>query len=416
MNGLDIEKMRDEIKTIIAVVTARDPFLGSLLRRTWIYLAEDDKQVAWTDGIAIYVTPRLLEFKPAERVFVLMHEAMHIVLKHPSRAVGIVKEKGVEPFVVNVVADLKVHQYLEPPLSMRGRVVYADDDDVTLFGVVVSDWKSKSIEEIVDELTRNVNGGNIAGHQSYQVGKENEDLDYDGSMSKGKRDEGKALNTGDKEDLGESSVEERIARKLIEAYSFAKAIGRLPGYAEEVIKPLLGGKTDWRKWLRYYLNGFKKCRRTWGRANRKMPIYPGRIEYGLGDVVVMLDTSGSMSSHELAEILGEILSLASCSRIFVYQWDTRVTKVDVLKSRADIDCFTKGFKVRGRGGTLIKDALRRVIDKHRREIIIIASDWMIGDLNDSEVEEMLRRNSSRIIALTTNRVPPKYLKSIRVGE
>lgn len=82
------------------------PFLGFALQHYNIYLKEDIK-TACTDGINIYFGKDFLEnININDTIFVLLHELIHILLKHPEH--GFNKNK----YIYNIACDIVVNDTL----------------------------------------------------------------------------------------------------------------------------------------------------------------------------------------------------------------------------------------------------------------------------------------------------------------
>jgi len=110
--------------------------------------------------------------------------------------------------------------------------------------------------------------------------------------------------------------------------------------------------------------------------------------------------------------LGEVYTiLRETSEVVVVPWDATVYKPIVLRRPADV----KRVKLTGGGGTCILPALKLVDEKYGdADMVVILSDWEISDLNSGEVQELLRKHSKKIVAVTTYKMPPEFLRSIKI--
>src|SRR5690606_37892189 len=125
---------------------------------------------------------------------------------------------------------------------------------------------------------------------------------------------------------------------VAQAAHVAKQSGRLPGdlarMMEEVLTPVL----PWRDILRRFMTEKSNDDFSWRRGNRRF-IAPGlylptRESEGSGEIVAVIDTSGSVSQKELDEFGAEILSIveeARPAKLYVIYCDARVAHVDVFK-------------------------------------------------------------------------------------
>jgi len=458
----NIERIRQDVQNAIALVMTKNPFLGILLKKTWIYV-EDCDSTAYTDGLKIVLCydwftriGRDREWGPGPRsqVFVLLHELMHIVLKHSIRQKDYIERyrKFIPPILMNVVADAKVNQYvLELPmfkleLSKEIKPITPEWVEEKLG---IQRVKEKSLEEILDELAREFE---IQVSGDTEV--ENPPISPEGPVvivkpkkpskgrniqlptpiddtfgSKGEKEgkEGKkgnraTVNEGDEEDReaegkGQNEVEKRWSEKISETLISAKMAGILPAGWERLIDELLKPEVDWRRLLTALLKrGIgSKVRRTWSRPSRKLPdLYPGRETLKLSKVVVLMDTSGSIGEQELRRFVSEVYGIVKeRADVVVIPWDAQAYDPIVLRSARDISKLKVGLK--GGGGTCILPALKMVNSKFRDSaMIVIFSDWEIADIDEPETQQLLRKYANRVLAFTTYRQPPEFLRSFKI--
>jgi predicted metal-dependent peptidase len=153
-----LEKTRQELKSLIATLILQEPFFGILAKRTWIY-ADFNTETAYTDGLDIYINPEyFLSLTQNERRMILLHELMHIVLKHSLRKEEFLKRFGyiLDPYTLNILADAKCNQYLEKyreSLRPQNRGVWPEDVE-KIFGI--EKVREKSLEELIEELAKKI--------------------------------------------------------------------------------------------------------------------------------------------------------------------------------------------------------------------------------------------------------------------
>jgi predicted metal-dependent peptidase len=473
-----VEEVKQVVKNAITSIIAKNPFLGMLLTRTWIY-AEDCKDTAYTDGLKIVLCydwftkiGRDPVWGAKNQSFVILHELMHIVLKHSIRQKYYIEryKKFIPPIIMNIVADAKVNQYImELPLFQNlgrelGEVITPELVE-QIFGI--QNVRQKSFEEILDELTKNMkivaircrcegdfpspfpvpapDEGDIVieveedGNRNrknvkppkvrdvFREGKENEEKGKGEKIEKEEKEGGEGkdrvpVNEGDKEDKdaedkGEDELEKRWREKLSEVLISAKMAGILPAGWERLINELIKPEIDWRRLLLTVLTkGIgSKVKRTWSRPSRKLPfVYPGKETLKLNRVLVLIDTSGSIGEKELKKFVSEVYGiLKENAEVVVIPWDATAYDPIYLKSARDIDKLKTGL--RGGGGTCILPALKMVDSKFSNaDMIVIFSDWEIFDINNSDVQNLLKKYASRILAFTTYKQPPEFLRSFKI--
>lgn len=399
--------MKEVVKDLIATLTVKEPLLGLLAKRTWIYSDEGLEHVASTDGLRIYINPKLFSKLPdSVKLSVLAHEIMHIILKHVTRARYVRKLfPDLNIYDVNIVADAKANQYLledfaVPPYFITPKSL------ASAIRIPVDVVANSSFEEICEM---------IAKFRRRPLITPQKHLELDVAHERGCRScSYEVLNEGDAEDEGVSSgdeVEERVAKKYAEAFVVAKTVGRAPGWAERILREILKPKAPWQRLLRALLTkGMgKRVKRTWTRPSRKHPLYPGKEFLKMDKVVVLVDTSGSINGKELQQFITEVYSIVKdVAEVVVVPWDATVYEEQVIRRPDDV----KKIKVKGGGGTVIRPALELAHKKHPDSMIVILSDWHIADLNEPKTEELLKRNAGRIIAVTTSATPPEFLRNV----
>jgi predicted metal-dependent peptidase len=463
---------KEEIKNLITGILLKDTLIGLLLKRTWIYADPNLPLPAGTDGLRIYINPRLFDrYDTEKKMTILAHEIMHIVQKHPVRQKQILQKlqkDGVEISrfqpLINIVADAKANQYLSENFVIPERMV-TPERITKLFHI--KNFERKSFEEVFDEIYKRLQNTSqlpkmpkvpadisVKGQGDSQGGQQDENKegnkgqsqrdqkqgeDKNGRQNKSENKEGngdqgngeqnqetndkkakktkglEVLNEGDKEDLESNDLEKRIEKKVVEVTTSLRLIGKEPGDAERLISEILKPKVDWRKLLSSAITkGLgRKVRRTWSRPSRKSPLFPGKDLLKNNEVVVLVDTSGSIQRNELQQFLGEIYAIAKdASKITVIPWDAKAYEPIAIKRYSDI----KSIKLRGGGGTRIAPALELFEKNYKNaNVLVIFSDWDIGDLFDVKVQRMLKAYANKIIAVTVADSPPSFLKSIKIS-
>lgn len=153
------------------------------------------------------------------------------------------------------------------------------------------------------------------------------------------------------------------------------------------ITELLEPQVDWREVLRDFIctTCAGKDYSTWARPNRRFigaGIYmPSGITEQIGELVVAIDTSGSIGAPQLAAFLSEVRSIATTvhpEKIRVMYWDTKVCREEVYLP-ADFDRITTSTKPAGGGGTNV-ECVPAYITEHtiRPQAVIVLTDGYLG--------------------------------------
>jgi predicted metal-dependent peptidase len=397
--------LRGEIKSIVASLTIKEPVIGIFLRRTWIYESKENQMPAWTDGIKVYVNPDMFMAIPQnERPTVLAHEALHIFEQHFPRAKAI----GAPQMIANIAADVKVNQHLYESGFRIPQNAVTSSFVSKVTGVSAYDIEKMSFEEIVKLLMKNCNGSGGCTGSDGSVMIDESKCDLKETDSKGE-----VLNEGDEEDGNAKTADEmerRARKKAVESVVVAKVAGKVPGWAERVVSELLKPKVDWRRALRAALERGvgRKVRKTWTKPSRKSECFPGKELMAMNSVVVAVDTSASISERELQQFLSEIYGICrEVATVTVIPWDARAYDPIRITRAGDVS----KIKLMGGGGTVFLPVIE-VLEKMKYDQLVILSDWEISDLREKEVEEFMRRNASRIVAVTTYMKPPEFLRNV----
>ena len=443
--------------TVSAMMMKNDLFVLAMIAKAARVVVAEDMPTEGTDGRTIYLSPRFLTLSPQEQIFVLAHEAMHVARLDPIRSANYKKMKiptytdadvlDVIGNLFNIIADAKINTALrEMGVQVPPDRPMCDRLD-KLFGIDVSenDCIQKSVEEILDDLLsskgfpfRGVTYENIdlmkpgssesesetrASSERKESGSDNTDTANRGCgngkseprNSEGSGDNKKSvivINEGD-EDLARASNEAELKRRVLSLLMTSVALknaGTIPGWAARLVDELTKPQIDWKKLLMGYLHIGSKVRRVLTRPNRKIDDLPGKELYGSSDVVVLIDTSGSITDTELRQFVSEVRAMTPASkRIVVIPFDATAYPEVVVKNKNDISKLILNLK--GGGGTMIGPALEVVEKKYRKaDRIVILSDWDIYDLSNPVVDRTLRKLADKIIAVTTHSEPPSYIK------
>lgn len=412
-----MEKVSDAIVKLLL----KEPFLGYMVKRIKIMIDENNDCFGYTDGRKIFLCSGLIEKNNINDIaFVLAHEILHLILRHNDRIRELRRRYG-QVMVLNVLADAIVNAKITNLQTSIDKIDCRRLGEILYDNRVVDICESKSLEELAEYVFKKSNHMKLANMMFWNdvIDREGDNGGgSDGGGDDGDKDDGEGGNRDGGEminrdnDMGvlqdgmEIDDDVQANNLLIETAILAKMAGVIPGWAERLIDELLKPKISWRNLLRQYLN-MGKIRRSWSRMNRKNPLIAGKMWIG-NKATILVDVSGSITDKELHDFISEVLALMRDAEIEVVFWDVGIRGIYRIRTKKDL----WKLKIMGGGGTKIKEALEYAIG--RSGMIIIMSDWNIFDLTD--VDDMLRKNRDRIIAVTTNMMPPKYLKAIKLRE
>ena len=166
----------------------------------------------------------------------------------------------------------------------------------------------------------------------------------------------------DWEGAEELSAEDQreLARELDEAIrQGALVAGKMGSGGDRDLHELLQPQVNWREVLRDFITS--TCAgndySTWRRPNRRYVsagmYMPSGISEQVGELVVAIDTSGSIRQRELSAFLTEVKEICDTVNpdgVRLVYWDTAVCR-DEKYSKEDLDTLVQSTKPAGGGGT-----------------------------------------------------------------
>ena len=188
-------------------------------------------------------------------------------------------------------------------------------------------------------------------------------------------------------DQDPEDTKEKIKSMVSEVYNNMneKDRGTMPGNLVEHIKNMLKKpEISWKQVLRKYIGAIPVPHRsTKTRLNRRQPErsdLSGQLPKRHIELVVAIDTSGSMSSSDISYVINEIFAIVKDydSKVTIIECDAEVGKVYTAKKAKDVQT-----KVTGRGGTSFVPVINHINDsgKYRHALMIYFTDGY----GDSEI-------------------------------
>lgn len=250
------------------------PFFASILLKRPLVLDNPQVPTMAVDARArIYVNTKFIEnLSPAQVMWGLCHECMHVMLMHFERTGGRNKRKAniaQDACINDILNDTNVGQPILNCVNTQGG------------NVQVPGAKDMTWEQVYDLLPDDPDGGDMG-----------EDI----------------LDWGDLTDAEREAVKGQIMREVAEAAQAARMRGKLPGALERLVDEMLYVKTPWYTILERWLTERAKADYSWAHPNRRHiagGLYLPSLESqsSMGHVAVIVDTSGS-TSGDLAAFNG----------------------------------------------------------------------------------------------------------------
>jgi predicted metal-dependent peptidase len=311
--------------------------------------------------------------------FILLHELSHWMFQHPIRAVqtGTKNSKNMSD-QKNMAMDLAVNSFLKRHSPFRLPQDAKTPDDFKLDWDRTYEWY---LYQLMKSQQKQQGGG---GQGSGQCdGRQQGQGGGKGNPSGDDQGKGQGQGKDDRHGAGgqhhwECSVSEAEAGELAcRMYQAAKMAGQDPGGAlGEIYK--VRAEIDWRT---EFLRAAQKAELseewtfTKRRMSKRFDTIPGLIHDYLGELYLIVDTSGSMGPKEIGACFDIVDKLFNMGYIIhIFEVDAKLQQEYLYEGVPP--------KVKGGGGTAFQSAFKHIIETYRQcEQIICLTDGYICDLD-----------------------------------
>lgn len=241
---------------------------------------------------------------------VLCHEVMHVALEHFNR--GKIQNKN--HFLFNIATDIVVNDMIEGDFTLPRGGLVPHNHEIDVGDVHIKEINKKTAEEIYYELFKKLK------KQHPNCFKDTEEYgafdthiygNDDGDSDEGK--DGKGDGKNNKAKKGYSTQKKNWKEILSEASTYAKMQGKLPAGMERYIGEILQSKLDWKSMLYKYIVNEIPFDYTYSKPHKRSQstgVYMPNILRESVDIIVAIDTSGSISDKELTEFKSEIVAIS----------------------------------------------------------------------------------------------------------
>jgi len=327
--------------------------------------------VAWAEKkYNLYINPEFFEtLSVNERIGVLIHEALHVMLKHNFRQ----GERDQRLF--NIAADIALNQLINAPAELpEGAMLpktFQFETGLTAEGYyeLLKEEQQKQEQEKQEQEENGEEWDGPSNGNPDLTGEE--EMSMDDHSGWGKVDD---------------SAEEELARATMEKMikdAIEKSRGNLPSNISELLDLWTKkAKISWKRVLKKILSSKKGLKTsTIKRRDRRQPyrkdLKGKKIFYDQPTVIVGIDVSGSMSDQEIFNGLSEIAEVCKVthSNLQVVQIDTDIKELE------EFDPKQKSWERKGCGGTDMSEMARFLTDKKiQYDCLIMISDMYIEDV------------------------------------
>ena len=332
----------------------------------------DDVPTACTNGRdEMYGRDFVDSLNDAELRFLVLHEVYHKLYKHLTTWHHLYAQDAqlanmACDYVINIkIADDNTDGWAVMPQHGCLDVKYRDWDSAAVF----------------NDLRVNGSPQEGQGGEGGTTGNNNTAVGGDGPQG---------FDSHDWEGAQELTPDEKreLARDVDEAIRQGALIaGKLGSGGDRDLEDLLAPQIDWREVLREFIQ--TTCAgsdySTWQRPNRRYVssgyYMPSGISEQVGELVIAVDTSGSIGQVELTAFMSEIKSICDTvhpDHIRLLYWDTRVCQ-DEKYSMHELDDLVSTTKPKGGGGTNV-ECVTDYLTEHgvKPQAAIVLTDGYLG--------------------------------------
>ena len=315
----------------VSLVT-QHPFFASILMKRGIVYDNTIPTAAVDQRGIIYANPDFVNSLSVDQaVFLLAHEVGHVIGQHAARRGARQAAKwniAGDAWINDMLKESRIGQFIEGGVDMPGS-------------------KDKTVDQIYNELPDNDGGGSGgAGSGNGGIG---DDL----------IERGAALTN---EEADQLDAELRV--EIAQAAQAAKAQGKLPSAIAKIVAEMIDPGTPWYEILERYMVSFVSADYSWARPNRRFApdhYLPSTGKTAkMGELVIQVDVSGSISKRELDYYNGHmarIIEQCQPERVHVLYVDTAVCKHQVFEADEEVRLeFYSG------GGTDMEQGFRYLED------------------------------------------------------
>jgi len=301
-------------------------------------------------GVQLSINPGFFaDLNEKQRIGLLKHELLHVSFGHIT-----MRDRFSNHKLFNIAADLEINQYIAADqlpeggltLDMFSELNLPEKAGTTKYYELLEKEQQSGSCPTLDSLLDQMDGDSQYCHGTW---KEFEDLT----------------------EAEQKLVEKQVQHQMKEtAEQTEKRRGNIPGELADLISRLRNiepPKFDWKGYLRRFVGNSsvsytKKLRRKY---NKRYVENPGLKIKFKNNILVGVDTSGSVSNDELKEFMNELVHMHKTGhKITVAQCDTQLNSVEEFNPRKD-------WEIKGRGGTSFQPVIDHFNERKGRYTALI---------------------------------------------
>ena len=307
------------------------------LKQVW----DNDQPTAYTNGRLIgWNEAFFLSMSFQERVGVLLHEILHVVLEHLFRK----GDRDHQKF--NRAAD------------------YAINLIIIAAGFKLPKWALYDTAYI-----------NMSAEQIYDLIPDEPEDEWDSNPQDIDGAPGDEPLTAEETKTLQADIDDMLVQAVTQSKLAGDKPGTVPSSVERYIDSLLKPKLPWFRLLRSYVSKLAKVNWSYRKLNRRFypdHILPTQYSEKVCNPAIAVDSSGSVSDHQFQHFICEteaVLRTMNPDKIDFVQFDTRIVSDDSLKNIAEL----RKISFTGKGGTAIDPIMQWATD-NKPPVLIIFTD------------------------------------------
>jgi len=326
---------------------------------------------AYTNGKnEVYGVDFIADLNDRQLRFLVLHEVYHKLYRHLTTWRHLYEE---DPELANMACDHVINVKLVDDNTDN----FATMDGKLKCGCFDEKYRGWDSAQVFNDLKKNggSGGGSSGGNRGGNGGNRG----------------GAGFDEHGWEDANELSPDEQreLAREIDEAIrQGALVAGKTGSGGDRDLVELLKPQVDWREVLRDFITS--TCAgsdySTWRKPNRRYigaGIYmPSGISEKVGELVVAIDTSGSIGQRELSVFLSEVKGICDTvhpEAIRLLYWDTEVC-ADERYEGDEVEDLVQSTKPQGGGGTDVRCVTEYIAQKQvkAQACIVLTDGYLYG--------------------------------------
>lgn len=366
----------------------------------------DNIPTACTDGVnERYSEKYLMSLTLPEARGLKLHEGLHKALKHTVRGLSYWKKDArlanqAADYVVNdIIVNVKDKAFIKLP-------------DGGLYDPMFHGWSFPEVFRFLEEEK-----------EQGRKGKDKEQCEDGDSGSQSTGDRGDPLDEHDMTGAEQMSAEEMkqyvedVNEAIHQGGLLAGRFGqKLPRSITENLQP----EVDWSTALREFVSSVAQGNdeHTYRKFDKRLilddVINPGVISEKVGDIIVAIDTSGSISQDLINQFATEMQSICeqvSPDALRVIWWDDKVRSEQLFLPEQFND-IRKLLKPQGFGGTEVSCVSRYVVaNNYKCDCMVVFTDGYV----ENNVQWDVRSPTLWLVTSNRDFVPPNSGKLVKIN-